>query len=181
MLRSCQSTTKVISGYRTVRDTCDRIAMSLSIKMSKLLVCQVDFQTFPKDGVWSSTVARYIDFQTGIHSLWNVKQTNNHKHNHFIASATSMFCFSLVIQRPLRSISNRSTKWLVLLLRRAACPLNCKSCVVDLSSDTTARCTECNDYHRLIDATVNSVAVAGNCYCVYSCQRFFCFHLFALL
>jgi len=36
--------------------------------------------------------------------------------------------------------------------------------VVDLSSDTTARCTECNDYHRLIDATVNSVAVAGNCY-----------------
>jgi len=36
--------------------------------------------------------------------------------------------------------------------------------VVDLSTDTTARCTDCNDFHRLIDATVNSVAVAGNCY-----------------
>jgi len=46
----------------------------------------------------------------------------------------------------------------------AACPTNCAGCVVDDNSDTTARCTECNDYHRLIDATVSSNAVAGNCY-----------------
>jgi len=47
----------------------------------------------------------------------------------------------------------------------AACPQNCKSCVVDRSTDTVARCTECNDYYRLIDATINAVAVDGNCYC----------------
>ena len=46
--------------------------------------------------------------------------------------------------------------------------MNCQSCVVDHSSDTVARCTECNAYYRLIDATINAVDVVGNCYCMYS-------------
>jgi len=52
-------------------------------------------------------------------------------------------------------------------MRCEACPLNCQSCTVDLNSDTVARCTECNSNHRLIDATISSVDVAGNCYSTY--------------
>ena len=46
----------------------------------------------------------------------------------------------------------------------AACPLNCDNCVVDANTDTVARCTQCKSNHRLIDATINSADVAGNCY-----------------
>jgi len=54
------------------------------------------------------------------------------------------------------------------LLLCAECPLNCQSCTVTSNSDTVATCTQCNSYHRLIDATIGSSDVAGNCYCTCS-------------
>ena len=65
----------------------------------------------------------------------------------------------LVIKRPQRVLI--VDKLLCLFVE---CPRNCDTCQVTDNSATVATCTACNDYYKLIAATINSVSVAGNCY-----------------
>ena len=52
----------------------------------------------------------------------------------------------------------------LLLLLCAACPKNCKNCVVRNNHDAVAECTQCIDKHQLMSARINGASVAGNCY-----------------